>query len=986
VTLNGTVDPAGSTSVSDCHFDVIDEAGYEPAAANPYAVGTTAPCEQAVGSGEQAVTAKVKGLRPGTTYHFRLEASNQNGAQAGEDATFTTLPKPAITAAKTSNLAATSVDLEAQVNPGGLEIKSCVFEYGTEPGVYSKQLECSPAAAQISTGTTPVPIAQHLEGLEPNITYYWRIVASNEAGTTTGPAHTFIYPHTATGLPDHRAYEMVTPPHKNAALIGDLPFGGPPDVAEGGEHVMATAAQCFADAQSCVPLRGVSVIGVPYEFSRTAAGWVTTPLAPPASKFTEDTFFEYDADAGTALFSATTPPYGEDDFYAREPETATEPAKFVDIGPVTPPAAGPTSLLELQELSDAGWEATGDLSHLVFGMYSQLWPVSKNPLAEPNGSLLEYTHTDNTEEPLLVGVSGPRLKDAESTDLIDACYTRLIHSGAGKGISADGRIVYFQATVPNGGCLGTGANAGRDVPVNELFARVDGGEAGAHTLAVSEPQQLSLAEPDDECTEDCEEDITNQANWHEAKFAGSSTDGSKVFFTSEQRLTNDATEGSNNLYLYDIDSPVGYRLVDVSAGEGGVPGAGGPLVASGEGAVALSSDGSHIYFVAQGVLTTAPSADAQGRGPHGEPVSSGAVAQSGEDNLYVFDAETRQTAFVATLPQSDYAEWQSLGFPANVTPDGRFLLFTSHAALTSDTTRTDGAEQVYRYDAETGQLQRISIGERGFDDDGNAGAGNPQIVPGKRGHQHLGAGRSDPTMSDDGSRVFFMSPVALTAGALNDIPIGVQKEETETGESSVTAYAENVYEWEQAGAGSCSATETAGCVFLISDGHDTSVAAPELCKPDISAVCLFGTDTKGKNVFFTTADQLVPQDTDTQLDYYDARICEPENGNPCIAPAPPPLQPCDEEACHGIPPERSALLTGGSETFNGAGNLAPAPPAVVKPKSLTRAQKLADALKACKRDKSKKKRVGCEKSAHRKYGAVKTKKSAKKSTHGKGSN
>jgi hypothetical protein len=38
------------------------------------------------------------------------------------------------------------------------------------------------------------------------------------------------------------------------------------------------------------------------------------------------------------------------------------------------------------------------------------------------------------------------------------------------------------------------------------------------------------------------------------------------------------------------------------------------------------------------------------------------------------------------------------------------------------------------------------------------------------------------------------------------------------------------------------------------------------------------------------------------------------------------------------------------------------------PKPLTNAQKLSKALKTCKRDKSKKKRVACEKQAHHKYG------------------
>jgi len=73
-------------------------------------------------------------------------------------------------------------------------------------------------------------------------------------------------------------------------------------------------------------------------------------------------------------------------------------------------------------------------------------------------------------------------------------------------------------------------------------------------------------------------------------------------------------------------------------------------------------------------------------------------------------------------------------------------------------------------------------------------------------------------------------------------------------------------------------------------------------------------------VFFTTADRLVPEDTDTQLDIYDARICEPEAGNPCIAPAPPALPPCLGEQCHGIPAATPSLLAPGSASFNGEGS------------------------------------------------------------------
>jgi hypothetical protein len=179
--------------------------------------------------------------------------------------------------------------------------------------------------------------------------------------------------------------------------------------------------------------------------------------------------------------------------------------------------------------------------------------------------------------------------------------------------------------------------------------------------------------------------------------------------------------------------------------------------------------------------------------------------------------------------------------------------------------------------------------------------------------------------------------------ALNDVEISTKNFGREI------AYAENVYEWEREGAGSCTAGQSAGCVYLISDGRDTAEAGGG----GASAVKLIGADATGNNVFFTTADRLQPQDTDTEVDIYDARVCEPENGNPCIQEPPPPLPPCLGEQCHGIPAATPSLLAPGTATFNGEGNLTPAAPAVVKPtpKTLTRAQKLTAALKACGKDR-----------------------------------
>ena len=90
----------------------------------------------------------------------------------------------------------------------------------------------------------------------------------------------------ANTLPDGRQYELVTPAQKNGALI-DAAFGGgsawPPQIADDGADVMAISLQCLAGTESCTGIRGQE--GEPYEFARTSQGWVTHPLAPPASQY-----------------------------------------------------------------------------------------------------------------------------------------------------------------------------------------------------------------------------------------------------------------------------------------------------------------------------------------------------------------------------------------------------------------------------------------------------------------------------------------------------------------------------------------------------------------------------------------------------------------------------------------------------------------------------------------------------------------------------
>ncbi len=898
--------------------------------------GGSPPSVEEAGTGATTVSESVavSGLLPSGEYTACLVTHNQYGSETGPPVHFTTEPILATiepNGETVTNLAATSATLNAKVNPNGAAVTSCQFQYGTSTA-YGNTAPCEhPDAAEIERVRNPVPVLGHIEGLHENIEYHWRLLVTNAAGTETSPDQTFVYPVTtegagcadestrvedrSTALPDCRAYEMITPPRDNGAALGDFFTGPPLDIAASGSTVIINSIQCFAESVSCNAGERQNQ-GNPFAFSRTSSGWVTTPLAPPATRFSLSVPYMYNADLGTALFLSSSPSGGS--FVARQHD-----GSFLELGPGF-------------EFSESDFpSATANLSHLVY-----------EPFGESRQAH-EYVGTGNTA-PSLVGVRG----GVGSPELISECATRV---GAGteyayNALSADGATVFFTA-------IGTDTSSecgnGTAPLVNEVYARID----QSRTVLISGRSPL-------ECTtEAC---LTSPAS--DANYEGASEDGSKAFFLSAQQLTNHASAGNGsareqssceepgnecNLYEYDFDNPTGRNLIDVSAGAA----SGNPRVQS---VFAISPDGSHSYFTAQGVLTSAANARSQ-------------VAQEGKENLYVFERDSSfpdgHVAFIATLPTAaeEPVEFGSAHrtFPveasANVTPDGRFLVFESNRQLTSDDTDTTGAKQVFRYDAQTGALARLSIGEDGFNDNGNAARHDAHIAPMFKSTFHAGPVRTNPTMSNDGSYVFFESPAALTHGALNEVT-------TEGG-----ALAQNIYEWHE------------GQVSLISDGRDVTEYGNNVCEREKrSDVCLLGTDATGADVFFSSSDQLVPEDTWDQEEVFDARICT--SSEPCHRPAAQPT-PCEGEACHGSPGGAPALPGATSATFTGPGNLAPLPPpppAKAKSAAQIRAEKLAKALKACRRDRSRKKRKSCERSARSRYGAKAARSASKRARSRRG--
>jgi hypothetical protein len=451
--------------------------------------------------------------------------------------------------------------------------------------------------------------------------------------------------------------------------------------------------------------------------------------------------------------------------------------------------------------------------------------------------------------------------------------------------------VFFTA-VGEGGCAPAFLQAGAVAPaVDELWARL----GGIESVPVSEPSPVQC--------EACDAGAVKES----AVFQGASEDGSKVFFLTEQELF--AGDRGMNLYEYDFDDPLHEKIVRVSVGSEE------PEV---QGVARVSEDGTHVYFVAKGVLS---GANAEGS----EPVSGG-------ENLYVFERDAvypaGRVAFVATLSPADLVDWEAadIGRPVQVTPDGRFVVFQSVADLTAGDTSSE--PQVFEYDALAERLVRVSTGQAGY----------------ANGLANANANGSEIPIQDYSSIVGFLPAEAATWLAVSAVVEGGQVVSrvvfqskgalTPGAEVAAGAGASSVYEYRSVG------SIADGGVYLISDGTNKQNAS------------LDGLDMTGADVFIGTADPLLAQDGDTNYDVYDAR-----SGGGFPMPAAP--AGCEGEGCQGSPSVAPVFGVAGSVGAVAGGNLPPvaAPsPVTPSPKKLKPKKPRAKRRHQVKRKQQKKKR------------------------------
>jgi hypothetical protein len=352
---------------------------------------------------------------------------------------------------------------------------------------------------------------------------------------------------------------------------------------------------------------------------------------------------------------------------------------WVGAVPLTPDAPQVEEVIALYRLTEEGLEflteaesesfiaASEDVQHVIFSAALHLLPedslrTSGESIYEADGKTLHLVDVDS------------------EGSIVSPCGSAVSPFG---GVSRSGERIFFTAPPPSSSCT----------QPSKVYLR----EGGATTIPVSASQCARV---------DCN---VSQA----VQFAGATPDGSVVYLTTSQQLTNADVDQERDLYAFDVAAST-MRLLSEAE-----PGQNGETIS---GRVYPSVDGSGAYFFANGRLL------------------AGLGREAGQ-NLYL--ADLAGVHFVAPIGSTDSPQ---------VAESGRVAVFATTASL--EAADADGRRDVYLYEAEGEHVTRISAGSGGngpFD----ARITTP-IVP-----IELGPDSNERAISADGSQAFFSTSEQL---------------------------------------------------------------------------------------------------------------------------------------------------------------------------------------------------------------------------------
>ncbi len=666
-------------------------------------------------------------------------------------------------------------------------------------------------------------------------------------------------------LPDCRAYEMVSPPDMNGngisivyAIRGD------------GDAIAYDTINAFGDEAAS------SIMGQ-WLAHRGADGWTTTSINPPTpgrvpSPYDQPVPLGVASDLSSILFGTRYPynqldqaPYqnisqsGNGDLYRFMPGPSAE---WISHGPNLPQTA---------RIDSAFGGASADLSRVFFETTQSLAPLTAGSTApniyERHNGELRVVNVDS-EGNLIPGGAGTGRSESAAAAFYSEFggpypYANGLfnqgHAVDQTAVSANGQVAYFSAP---------------RVGTRQIYVRVD----GSTTVDVSRCQFGACA---------------GEGAPTGATFIAATPDGSSVIFSSTSRLLAAAPEGGG-VYRFDLGTKLLSFVTPLNEGK---------VYATTSDLTSLYICGQNGFGLFQGgsMHPIAPIAcEGMGSSRNGEPritPSTGYLFTTKAGPREIPAGEAQVASGEARIVQGE--EMVANGETANGEATIKFgerEIGTGEKKITAGHLfggyENAGLSEVYRYDPASGKFYCLSCRPDGSSPEGESalhlGGGS-----GTRFDPASGEGVEIRNLSDDGTRAVFASEDALVPADVNGKI--------------------DVYEWELAGTGSCTtasstySARSGGCVFLVSSGTDPVGAVLE------------GMSADGSDVFFASEVALLPIDTSTELQVYDARI---DGG---IASQQETAQSsCEGTGCRGSEASPSTTPQATTNSYAGEGNVKPA--------------------------------------------------------------
>jgi hypothetical protein len=330
---------------------------------------------------------------------------------------------------------------------------------------------------------------------------------------------------------------------------------------------------------------------------------------------------------------------------------------------------------------------------------------------------------------------------------------------------------------------------------------------------------------------------TGGTNSYPAQFEAASEDGTRVFFSTEERLVAEDTDLQTDVYMRNLETGT---TVLVTLGEGAcAPGCG-----NGANSVTFANataDGSKVFFETKERLSSADT--------------------DNSTDLYMRNLETDETVLVSAGEAACAPGCGNGAFEVSrrgISADGRYAYFATAEKLAAGD--TDEASDIYARDIQTGSTYLVTAGEcSGCGNNGAVQLFDGSSAGGSRvffSTEEKLVGADSDSATDIYARDLPGGPTILISGGSAELTASFAATSADgthvfftTAESLVgedTDNANDVYEW------------TGGSLALI-----TAAACSSHCGANFEAVSSDSTE-----VLFSTAANLVAADQDESVDIY----------------------------------------------------------------------------------------------------------------------